>query len=166
MVMSARTSSDALAHLMDVLDGQLEMLSQAAQGPRAQIGKLKEHAFDLLSAAVEADVEKLAIDAEVDHALRVRAREMLRRVKQHRASLIDVRSHLIALSSDWKCAACGSDAAIAASVVQRDPLAVNLVCRSCATRGPLTSSGAAQLRELFGHLGTATWNPEAHGFVL
>jgi hypothetical protein len=149
---------------MGLLEGQLEMLSQAAERSPAQIANLKGHAFDLLAEAIEAEVQKVALDGDEDPEIRKRCLASLRRLREQRASLIDVRSHLIELSTDWKCSACGCDAAAAASVVGQDPLQANLVCRACQASTPLTSRGSARLKELFGHLGRK-WNPVAHGFL-
>jgi hypothetical protein len=151
--------------LARLLAGELEMLSQAARGPSTNLSHLKGHAFDLLSDAIEGEAERMMRDGAAASGVRKPAHELFLRIKQFRASLIDVRQHLIELSADWRCGECASNAASAASISQQAPLAASLVCRLCGARTRLTPRGTARLRELFGHLGTSAWNPEANGFT-
>jgi hypothetical protein len=151
----------AWSGIFDVVAGQLELVKQAALRHGGDVARLKAQCFDLIVDAVGVQARRLSNDG----ATRASAERLLTRLEEARRDLIDVRLHLIELSQDWKCSACGRDVVAAAVVTQRAPLQAQLVCRNCGAKTALTPEGQQKLKKLFGHLASPSWDPAINGFA-
>ena len=157
------TPVDVLGRWWQTVAEMIETLDQAGQRSDIDIASFKAQILDLMLDAIKAGAVGLA---DAPGPLQERAKTLADRIAAYKARTVDVRLHLIALSQDWRCAACGKNVVSAAAVVSQSPLAAELVCRACGARTPLTPSGEARLQELFGPLAAkGRWNPALNGFA-
>ena len=158
----ARTADDVLSRWWETVAGMCETLEQAGERSDIDLPSFKSQVLGIMLEAIKSGALQLA--DEPASSLQARARAVADRIAAYQRASVDVRLHLIRLSEDWKCSACGKNVVAAATLTRKTPPAAELVCKACSARTPLTTRGAERLQELFGAL-PAGWNPALHGFV-
>lgn len=165
--MAGTPESEALAKLLDAVRHFAEMVGQTAR-ERSDVNllALKAQCFDLLVEASTTSAQRLSSDTSIADPLRERVAAVLASLTAYRSAFVDVNLHLIALTEDWQCSACGRDVAKGLTVVSKAPLEAVVVCRACGAKTPLPPRAEQRLQQLFGPLASEAWNPSLNGFIV
>lgn len=145
----------------------VDLLLDATKRPEVSALGVSRMALENLLESIAAVARMTKEDAGLSAATRIAIGELLASYEEYRRRTIDVHEHLPALARGWACAACKKTSAkdAAASGVRSANATVELVCKACGAKTPLTREGKQHLKEIFGAAMTPAWNPTANGFL-
>ena len=156
-------SDKALERILSAAKANLDVLLDATRRPEVSASGVSRMCLEVLLESIAAVARAGSDDPHVAAAMR----ELAEAFDEYRRRTIDVHQHFEALTRGWACSACEKTAAREAHVsgVKSGNVRVELECRACGAKTPLTKEGNKALNEIFGSLMAPAWNPAANGFV-
>lgn len=163
----AEEADKALERVVAAAKINVDLLLDATRRPEVSALGVSRMALESLLESIAAVSRTLKDEVGVAAATRAAIGELLSSYEEYRRRTVDVHEHLPALARGWACGACKKTAAKDAAVsgVRGASASVELVCRACGAKTPLTREGKQHLKEIFGAAMTPAWNPAANGFL-
>jgi hypothetical protein len=159
----ADASDKALERIVFAAKTNVDVLLDAIKRPEVSPAGVSRLCLEVLLESIAGVARQSSNNPELAAAMSA----LLAAYDEYQKQTIDVHQHLTALARGWACNACKKTAAREAHAggLKSGNIRVELECRACGAKTPLTKEGKVVLTEVFGALMTPAWNPAANGFI-